>query len=301
MRGCITRFFFGLIFVGIQMAGVCQAEKIDRIIAIVNGDAITQEELDMFTRISLLDGEADPDLKEPEAMYRYFLDRMIEDRLILQEARKLQFKADEKIIEDKVRDIRFRAGSDLAFQQALSNQGVSLSELKDKLTNQFLIYLVVQREVKGKTQVSPKEVTDYYEAHKDLFMVPESAIVESIFIEDPAALKEVEKRLAKGESFAALAQEYSKRKDLGKVARGNLKKDLEDFIFSLDPGRPSRPFAIDNGFYIFLVKEKLPPTETDLGEIKEKIIAILESEKSDLILKSWLEELKDKAYISIRQ
>ncbi|MDD5019015.1 MAG: peptidyl-prolyl cis-trans isomerase [Candidatus Omnitrophica bacterium] len=300
MRDCVLRIFFGFVFFG-MVTGLCRAEKIDRIVAIVNSDVITHDELDTFARMALLDGEADKEMKTPEEMYKYFLDRMVEDRLILQEAKKLQLKVDEKMIEDRIRDIRFRAGSERDFQQALSSQGISLAELREKLNNQLLIYMVVQREVRGRTQVSPKEVTEYYEANKERFMVPESVVVESIFIEDQALLKEVEQKLSQGESFTKLAQDYSKRNDLGKVARGHLKKDLENFVFSLEPGRPSKPFAIDNGYYIFLVKERLPASEMGLDEIKEKVVVLLESEKSERILKSWIEDLKDKAYISIRQ
>lgn len=291
----------GFVWIAMCAAVPVHAEKIDRIVAIVNGDVITQDELDMFARMSLLDGEAEPPMKGEEEMSRYFLDRLIEDRLILQEAKNMQLKADEKIVEDRIKDIRFRAGSEMAFQQALASQGISLTELREKLKNQLLIYLVVQKEVTAKARVSPKEVTEYYEQHKDRFMVPESVAVQSIFIEDKEILKEVEQKLAAGEDFSTVAKTYSKRGDLGTVSRGQLKKDLENFLFACETGKPSKPFAFDNGYYIFLVKEKIPATENSLDEVKDKVEAMLTSEKSERLLKSWIEDLKDRAYISIRQ
>lgn len=301
MRIRIIAVLAGLVWMGMFAPMPGRAEKINRIVGIVNGDVITQDELDMFARMSLLDGEAEPPMKDEEEMYKYFLDRLIEDRLILQEAKKMQVKADEKIIEDRIRDIRFRAGSEMAFQQALASQGISLAELREKLKNQLLIYMIVQKEVTNKVRVSPKEVTEYYDQYKDRFMVPEAVAVQSIFIEDKDILKSVEQKLAEGEDFSALSKTYSKRGDLGTVSRGQLKKDLENFLFVLEAGKPSGPFAFDNGYYVFLVKEKIPAAEKSLDEVKEKVEAMLEAEKSEKLLKSWLEDLKDKAYISIRQ
>ena len=278
-----------------------RAEKIDRIIAVVNGDVITQDELDTFTRMAKLDEEAEPEFKDPKAMEKYFLDRMIEDKLILQEAKNLQIKTDDSIIEDRIRDIRFRAGSETAFQQALMSQGISLSELRDKLKNQYLIYLAVQREVKAKSQVSPKEVTDYYEKNKDQFKTSDSLAVDSIFVEDKDALKDLQAGLAKGDKFDDLAKQYSKRANIGSIEKGQLKKSLEDFVFSLPAGIPSKPFAVEGGYYIFLVKDKVAGSEEKLEDVKEKVKNMLENQKAELVLKTWIEELKDKAYISIRQ
>jgi len=301
MRIKVMFVLAGFVWMAVWGAVSVRAERIDRIVAIVNGDVITQDELDMFTKMSLLDGEAEPAMKDEAQRSRYFLDRLIEDRLILQEAKKMQLKADEKIIEDRIKDIRFRAGSEMAFQQALASQGISLTELREKLKNQLLIYMAVQKEIKNKTQVSPREVTEYYEQHKDRFMVPESVVVQSIFVEDKDVLKEVMQKLAAGEDFSALSKTYSKRSDLGTVSRGQLKKDLEDFLFACEIGKPSKPFPFDNGYYIFLVKEKIPPVERSLDEVKGKIESILTNEKSEKLLKAWIEDLKDKAYISVRQ
>lgn len=279
----------------------CKAEKIDRIAAVVNTEVITEDELGLFERMAMLDDEAEPAIKDPKEMRAYFLERMIEDKLILQEAKRMQLKLDEQAIEDRVRDIRFRAGSEAAFQQALVSQGITLAEFREKLKNQLLIYMAVQREVRRKSLVSPKEVTEYYEKHRENFMVPDSLIVESIFVEDNQSLREVMSKISRGADFAEVGKDYSKRGSIGKVSRGQLKKELEDFVFSLNVGVPSKPFAIDNGYYIFLVKERVPAVQKDLDEVKDKVAAMVENEKAELVLKSWLEELKDKAYISIRQ
>ncbi len=273
----------------------------DKIAAIVNGDVITENEVSTFMKLTDMAKESGMTADDPKVLRRQLLERMIEDRLILQEAKTLGLKPDDKMIEDRIKEIRTRAGSDMAFEIALKEQGVSLSELKEKFRNQLLIYLAVQKEVKSKVQISPKEVTDYYEAHRDQFTAPETVIVDSIFVKDKEALATVEADLDKGMRFDQAMEKHSKKSTLGAVGRGQLKKDMEDMIFSLKAGIPSKPVAVEDGFYIFLFKEKLEPTIRSLDEVKDEISAKLEEEKTERRLREWLESLKDKAYISIRQ
>lgn len=299
------RFVYAIVLVASSLSAVFEpasAEKIDKIVAIVNGDVITEEELETFEKMELMDAQA-PDLRgvDPEEMSRTFLERMIEDRLIIQEARKLQAKPNETLIEDRIKDIKFRAGGDVAFEKALSSQGLTLNEVREKLGNQFLIYAMVEKEVKNKIRISPREVTEYYEKHKADFMTPETAVVDSIFIKDKEKLALAQNELGAGKDFMEVAREYSLKDSLGPVGRGQFKKNLEDFIFNLKSGVPSRPFETQEGFYIFLVREKLPPSQRLLESVRSSIAARIETEKTERQLKEWLEKLKERAYISIRK
>lgn len=277
------------------------AEKMDKIVAIVNEDVITEDELNVFIKITAMDEEAEIKGEDLQELKKALLDRMIEDRLILQEAKRLQLKADEKIIEDRIREIKQKAGNERAFEQALKAEGVSLNELREKLKNQILVYLVVAKEIKDKVTVSPKEVTDYFNEHQSEFAVPEVAVVDSIFVETKEDLEKVETELTEGKDFQAVAAQYSKKSNIGEARRGQLKKELEDFIFALNIDQCSRPFSVDDGFYIFLVKERHSPSSRELDEVKDKITARLEQKKMEKLLKEWVESLKEKAYISIRE
>lgn len=276
------------------------AETMNQIVAIVNGDIVTEEEVDLFIRMGGAE-EAFGDLKmSPEELRKKLLDRMIEDRLILQEAKRLGIKPDEKVVDDRIRDIKTRAGSAEAFEQALKSQGLNLTELKEKLRNQYLIISVVQKEVKSKVTVSPKEVTDYFQQHSDQFQTTESVVVDSIFVEDKESLNAVLAAFKEGKNFDEVAGAFSKKSSLGSVARGQLKKELEDVIFSLNVGERSAPVSVEGGFTIFLAKEKLAPSQHQIDEVKDKISWEIESAKTERLLKEWIESLKDKAYISIR-
>jgi parvulin-like peptidyl-prolyl isomerase len=276
-------------------------EKMDKIVAVVNGDIVTEAELDIFMKMAVMDQDHDLKIDDPKELKKQSLDRLIEDRLILQEAKNKQLKVDDSQIEDRIRDIKRRAGSELAFEEALKNQGITLSDLRERLKNQFLIYSLIQKQVRNKAQVSPKEVTEYFEQHASDFVTPENVVVDSIFVEDKNDLEKVETELGTGKDFNEVARSYSKKSSLGYVTRGQLKKNLEDVIFSLDVGQCSKPVEVEGGYYLFSIKEKLAPSKKTIDEVKDKIAVDLENAKGEKILKEWIEGLKDKAYISIRE
>lgn len=277
------------------------SEKLDKIAAIVNGDVITEEEVSIFMKMTDMAEESGLSVNDPDELRRQLLNRMVEDRLVLQEAKRMGLKPDEKMVEDRIKEIKKRAGSELAFEMALKQQGFSLVELREKFKNQLMIYLAVQKEVKGKVQVSPKEVTEYYQAHEDQFVVPESVVVDSLFVNNAEALAQAEKLLGEGKDFNEVSKEYSQKSNLGIVAKGQLKKDLEDVLFGLAPGERSTPISVEGGFYVFLLKEKMSPSRKNIADVKDDITAMLEEQKVEKKLKEWLESLKDKAYISIRE
>ena len=277
------------------------AEKLDKIAAIVNSDVITEEEVATFMKMTDMAQESGLNVADPKVLRRQLLERMVEDRLILQAAKDAGLKPDEKMVEDRIREIKARAGSELAFNMALKQQGISLSDLRQKFKNQLLIFMEVQREVRSKVQVSPKEVTEYYEAHPDEFVDTESAVVDSIFVKDQDVLAKVESLLDEGKDFNEVERQYSQKASLGVVFRGQLKKELEDEIFGLKTGVRSKPISVEDGTYIFLLREIKPASKKDMSQVKDAIVAMLEDKKTEKRLKEWLEALKEKAYISIRE
>lgn len=278
-----------------------RAERIDKIIAIVNEDVITEDELKLFVKMLGADEQGAYVKIKPPDLKKMLLDRIIEDRLIIQEAKRLKIAPDEKMVQARIEEIQARAGGQAEFEAALRAEGITLKELREKLANQLLVYLVIEREVKTRVNVSPKEVTDYFQKYRDEFAIPETREVDSIFIKDQATLQRALEELGQGKPFLDVAKATSEKSNIGEVRRGQLKKDLEDFLFGLNIGQCSRPFATDDGFYIFLAKADRPPSVKTLNEVKDAITAEIEKAQTEKLLKEWLLTLKQKAYISIRE
>ncbi|MCO6450822.1 MAG: peptidylprolyl isomerase [Caldilineales bacterium] len=97
---------------------------------------------------------------------------------------------------------------------------------------------------------------------------------------DAAALvkvKEVQDRLAAGEDFATLAEEYSddtgsasQGGDLGWFGRGRMVAEFEDAAFSQEVGVVGEPVKSQFGYHIILVQEKDPARPLDEAEIERR-------------------------------
>lgn len=271
----------------------------DKVVAVVNSEVITKAELDTYINLLKLqignEGWVKSGMSEKKA-----LESLIEDRLVLQEAKNKKIEVGNRFIESRLQRMKSRFSSQDEFSDFLMQEGVSLSELRESIKGQMLSESLITLEIRNKIFVSPAEVTKYYQEHLADFYTPERVEVESIFVEDKNQAKQIYARLKEGADFAELQKQYSKRSNLGIVSRGQLRKELEDVIFNLNVGKFSHPVDISEGNYIFFVRNKFLPTEKELTEVQKYISEMLSEMKFNIKLKDWLKYLKDKSYIVIK-
>jgi len=279
---------------------------LDKIIAVVNNDIITQKDLDDFVNFTRLQLQTDYTGQEIEGKINSIradlLQRLIEDRLILQEAKKSNIKVDEARVKAKITQLRKRYGSDTEFQSSLTQQGLVQADIEVKIREQLLMYTIIDEKIKNKVKVSPREITAFYQENKELFSIPEERDVESVSIEDKNQAKEISDRLKNGERFEELANKYSLVPDKMNVFKdGQLKKEIEDAVFQLSQNQATEPIEIKGKFYIFKLNKVIPPRQASLQEVQGKIYASISSKKMQEELANWLNEVKKHSYIKILQ
>lgn len=271
----------------------------DKVVAVVNNEVITKAELDTYINLLKLqtgyEGWLKSGMTEKNA-----LESLVEDRLILQEAKNKKIGADDRFIESRLQRMKSKFSSEDEFSDFLMQQGVSLSELRESLKGQMLSENLITEEIRNKIFVSPAEVTKYYQEHLTDFYTPERSEVESILVGDKKQAQQIYARLKEGANFTELQKQYSKSSNLGIINRGQLRKELEGVIFSLGVGKFSQPIEISEGYYIFFVRNKFAPAEKELVEVQKNISDMLFEEKFNIKLKDWLGKLKGKSYIVIK-
>ncbi len=86
--------------------------------------------------------------------------------------------------------------------------------------------------------------------------MPDKVRCAHILVKTQTEAKTVQDRLAKGESFSAVAQQVSlcpsgkKGGDLGKFGRGQMVKEFEVAAFTLEKGQTSAPVKTQFGYHI---------------------------------------------------
>lgn len=280
------------------------ADTLDKVIVVVNGETITQGELDAASAA-----------QESEEAKKEILNRMIEEKLVLSEAKKRNVEVADLEIEEKLKEIKLKFESDEDFNEALKEGGISLNELKQKYADQIKVAKLVEMEVRKKIVITPSEILEYYNLHKEEFKDPQQAKVKNILIKPDKDLPDEDARilaekilgfLKAGENFDELALKYSKGPnadrggELGFVKRGQMLKEIEDVVFNLNVGQLSEVIKTQLGYHIFKVEEKKQERIKELNEVKDEIEKALFFTKGKQRYKEWIEDLKKNAFISFR-
>jgi len=276
-----------------------------KIIAIVNTDVITQKEMDDFVNFTRIQLSRELSGKELEdrilALKKDILFKLIEDRLILQDAKKAKIVVDPVKIKARISEIKKRYGSETAFQDAIAKQGLVQADIENKIREQILMYALIETKVRSKITISPSEVTQFYNENPQKFLTPEERSVE--VVTGPGGqdtFNSVYRELLKGKQMADLVFRYPIQvSDLTVAQTGEFKKEITDEVFKLDINGFSRPVTVDNKYYIFRLKEIIPPRQAAPSEVKDGIYSFLEEKKMQEGLTKLLDGLKKQSYIKI--
>jgi parvulin-like peptidyl-prolyl isomerase len=294
MRKMILLIIAGFLCITLNAYGIE-----DKVVAVVNNEVITNTELDSYIALFKLqygyDGWLKLGMSEKEA-----LEKLIEDRLVVQEAKKKGISIPERLIDAKIQEIKNRLGSQEQFSEFLSTQGMSLSELRERIIEKMLSDKLIDMEIRSRILISPNQVTKYYQEHTNDFISPERIDLENIVVKDKNLAFQIYERLKEGKDFLEFKEKYSEQSGLGVVERGQLLKEIEDEIFNLGAGQFSKPLEISGQYYIFLIKEKLSSSNISLTEVQSGIRNMLLNEQFIDKLDKFINKLREQSYIVIK-
>ncbi|MDD4878893.1 MAG: peptidylprolyl isomerase [Candidatus Omnitrophica bacterium] len=309
-----------VLVLGLHFRALCQTTgAVNKILAIVNDDVVTETDLDtaLGSSIEELKKEFSGDeLKEKtEEVRKEFLNQMIEEKLILQEAKKYKIDVDDFEVEQRLKDVKSRFPSEDAFYAEIERSGVSTEVLKKRYKENIMMSKLVNQQVREKIVVTPTEIENYYKKHSEELKAPESAHLFGIVIRfEEGSTEEAVKQKADdvvklardGRDFGELAKVYSQGAkaqeggDFGFVEKGQMREDFEKVIFALKPGEISDPVKTDTGYFIFKVEEKKEGYVLPLQEARPGIEDMIYREKAQKRYQDWIEKLKRDAFIQVK-
>ena len=297
-----VKIIFILCFV--FMSGL-DSYAVDRIIAVVNQDTITQSEADVYLSIISLQLsrqykgiELDERMKEEKEQ---LISKMVEDKIILQEAKRKGYQARLERVKERIAQMKSAFASETDFENSLKQKGLTVKDMEDKVADQMIMREVVEREVRDKIVVSPDEVTKFYEKNKSqLFNLTETRTVETLYIENEAMLANLSEAVKNGMDFQEAAKLHKSAYARDTISKEQIRPELQEGFSGLKALEISDPVKAGNGYYIFKIIEILPPKVQSLSEVHDRIYSYLSEEKFAVAMLEWIEGLKEKAYIQIK-
>ncbi len=307
-------------FISIVIFFLCLASAhavvLDRIVAVVNDDVITQSELRSLEISVLKSTSRKPGQEEPPVNSEILLDDLIDKKIKLHKAEELNIKASDEEVQAAIQQILSRNKiTEEALKQKLNAEGFSWTDYKKEIKEQMILSSLVNQEVRSKIFLMPEDLDKYYQEHMDRFSMGEKKHLLSIFLSVPEKAEqeeilarnrladELRQRALSGEPFRDLAVQYSDGReakeggDLGYLSHDDLRNEMSTAVAAMKPGDVSPVIRINEGFVLLKVEDVHSASHTPFEEVKDKIQDELYQEKLKQRYDAWLKELKSKAYI----
>lgn len=297
------------------LAPVCAgAAQVNKLAAVVNGQAITMYDLQKESIPEFARARINPNdparKKEVDAIFRRVLDNMILDILVAQEARRLKASVSDADVDHELERLMKERG--LTRQQLeadLARQNMTVETLKAGLKKNLTRQVVMTREVGRRVVVTPREISDYYEKHKDT-MYDRKGLHMGILVYHPKAnAQNLAAQIKSGKmSFEevcaknSIAPNRDKAGDAGVVEWDRLNPEWEARLTNMKPGDVTDIFNLQGHkaqVYLFRPgggEEKI----MTLQEATPQIDAILRQPKARERFDDYTKQLRDRAVIDIR-
>jgi peptidyl-prolyl cis-trans isomerase SurA len=297
-------------------------EIVDRVVAVVNDDVITQYELEstlekILNRYGKSIPPGDRERIASDAR-KALLGNMIDDLILRQEAKRLGITVrDEEITNTIQENLNRRKMSLDDLQQVLAKDGSTYEKYREATRSDLIKTRIMQREIRPRVSVTNEEIGAFYQEHRDEYEGKLRVRLQMIALPIPAgsdaAVKEQQlvkaqtilKRIRAGESFEALANEFTPGPartggDIGFVEKGSLNPAIDEVAFSLKPGEMSDVIETPQGLYIIRTLGQRGGGSLSVKATREEVEERLYRDKMEKKYDEWVVEKRQKAHIEIR-
>ena len=302
--------------VGLLSTAPTTAQTMFRPVAVVNDSAITGFDLAQRAQILVTLGFK---AANPDELRTQSLDRLVEDRLKLQEGARVGLSANADSLAAGIEELATRTGLSVdEFRVAMSAQGISELALNDMLSSEIIWRQVVRGRFSRRANPGEAEIDAeiaLLQARTGVsYRIAEIGLPagegDRGSAEAEALAEQVYASLSQGGDFDTAVRTYSRAPsaarggEIGWLPSTRLPPQLAKMLGDLAPGEISRPFKVSGGFSILKLLEKRVDSVSaiDAGneELRDKVRNRLADQRTGRLAEGLLQELRRNALIELR-
>lgn len=288
----------------------------DNIVAIVNDDVITKQELDVMVkqlRMQIPKGKQ----IDTNTLQQQALTHLINKDLLIQAAKRANIQISKEDVNEAIQN--FAAQRHMSVKELvhkIAKEGISESQLRQTMTENLLVQRLEQSEVMAKSQVTDAEINSAIaRAQQEGRQLPPpltaySYHVQHILIKNDNAvsrklINQIAHQARSGASFEQLARQYSQDGsaenggDLGWLVDGETVPQFEATFKALQPGQISQPVRTQFGWHVIRL-EDVKSDDSPQQRIRNGMRAVLVQEKREILHQNLLKQLQNQSYIDIK-
>ncbi|MFO7760008.1 MAG: SurA N-terminal domain-containing protein [Desulfobia sp.] len=319
VRHIIIFFIISMVIPGFVWGG----KLVDRIVAVVNTEAITLSELNQEAapflnriRKEVPDSRQESQIKQAK---QEVLEKMIDQELIRQEAENEHISvSDEEVDTTLARIAESNNRTVEEIENELRSSGASLEDYRENIRLQILRSKLVGQKIRAKTVVTDEQIEDYYQKiygnsyNKEGYHLLQFAAgwdSKGRHESREEARKYAEKmrrKIKNGANFSEITREHSdlpsasEGGDIGVFGKNELAPYMWQSIKELQPGELSPVIETGSGFQFFLLlgsKNGNVSQKAPLKMVRQSIREKLYRKSLEKRFENWTKELQEKAYI----
>lgn len=301
-----------------QVASADTVKPVDNIVAVVEGEVITQRELNQAVAHSRSQLPRGSQVSEQD-LQRQTLMQLVNQSLLVQAGRRNNIQVPDAEVEAEIARIAASRRQSVAqFEAAQSRLGIDKAGLRRQVRDSMLAQLVQQGQVASEAKVSDEEVTAAINRARaqGVTNLPQATPkpryhAQHILISGQGErAQRLAQRLAQdarsGADFGQLARQYSQDAgsaanggELGWLSVGETVPEFERVMSSLKPGQISQPVRTQYGWHVIrLVETRTPNTPED--RVRAGVHEAMVAQKTQAAMESLLQQLHKNSFISIR-
>jgi len=309
-------FFAVILCLVFMKPSLVEGKIFDRVVAKVNSEIITLSSIE--ARADVLKQKLFKENYDGNQILREALEIMIDEKLQIQQGKKMGFEVDDITVDAAIKDIEKKnslENGQLAIM--LESEGKSIEVYKNHVRDQILVSKITRFELGSRMSISKRKIEKYYHDNqkefwklgkvrvKHILILSEKGASEKIRKKKNKQIKEILAELKEGKDFAEAAKEYSEDVsasmggDVGFVVKGQMVPEFEKAVYRLKEGEISDVVETEYGYHIIKAEEIQKGRTQSFKEVENKIKNILLSRKQKSAYKEWMSELRESAFIEI--
>jgi peptidyl-prolyl cis-trans isomerase SurA len=289
------------------------------IAAIAEGEIITVEELrrelePIIPRLRVEARNAQEFSKRIDELSKEVLQNMIDRIIIVKAAEEKGLLLPESYIDqeyDEVIDRDF-AGDRGRFLEYLRARGETARDFRRNIYKRVVVNAMRAETRRSQSEISPERIEEFYVKNKVRFYQEEALHLRQVILTQMAneglvplrqTAKKVIHELDSGANFGDIARKYSqdemsrKGGDWGWIERKDIRKELSDIAFGLEPTQYSQPIEIGGTIFILFAEDKREEMIQPVAQVRDIIENVLVGEIARETQEKWLNDLRNDAYV----
>jgi len=264
----------------------------EEVVGFVNGEPLLLKDLEEKLSVIKINYPPDMDISLSE-IKQTLINRMIVEKLALQDAKKLGFKISNQELNMSVKNIK-QGHSEEEFEQILTSQFIDYDDWLEQLKRTLLIEKFFSKTIIEKINVSESEIRARYENYYKGKKSDPKVEIAQIFTVSKDKAEKAMLDLKNNLPFELVVKKYSESPEaqnngiVGLYAK-NEGPEVFDIAFEMHVDQVSDVLSSSYGYHIIKLIENVPSSELSYQQMRSSIINEIVREKESKYYEEWLE------------